>query len=278
MPLSLSLISVNGKNPWILDFIWQVPLSILCQIFLVSTIIKEIELSMTLWPPFLGRDKIFPLKSYPYNVLPKISYNLLSINKITRELNCKATFLPDSVSFFRTWARGGWLPLPGTARDSTSLTMMLHLVEPLGRVFYLHTLLLLKKIVCCGISIWVTPIFNTWNIYFLVSPLMLMSLPYLVMCVFGQKKHRASFPSQPYKPTQHFIRIHSDVWGPSKVTNLLLSLENGGLWPSLMTILVLSGRQIQGHLHLSELLSHRRNAIQYKNCNSTKWQSPEGLV
>ena len=31
--------------------------------------------------------------------VPRISYNLLSISKITRELNCKATFLPDSVSF-----------------------------------------------------------------------------------------------------------------------------------------------------------------------------------
>ncbi|TYK14848.1 reverse transcriptase [Cucumis melo var. makuwa] len=36
-----------------------------------------------------------------HNVLhvSRISYNLLSISKITRELNCKATFLPDSVSF-----------------------------------------------------------------------------------------------------------------------------------------------------------------------------------
>ncbi|KAL0543454.1 hypothetical protein IC582_018550 [Cucumis melo] len=32
------------------------------------------------------------------------------------------------------------------------------------------------------------------------------------------KQHRVSFPSQPYKPTQPFNLIHSDVWGPSKVT------------------------------------------------------------
>ncbi|KAL4021900.1 hypothetical protein IC575_020726 [Cucumis melo] len=32
------------------------------------------------------------------------------------------------------------------------------------------------------------------------------------------KQHRVSFPSQPYKPTQSFTLIHSDVWGPSKVT------------------------------------------------------------
>ncbi|KAL0552941.1 hypothetical protein IC582_012076 [Cucumis melo] len=32
------------------------------------------------------------------------------------------------------------------------------------------------------------------------------------------KQHRVSFPSQPYKPIQPFNLIHSDVWGPSKVT------------------------------------------------------------
>ena len=31
-------------------------------------------------------------------------------------------------------------------------------------------------------------------------------------------KHRVSFPLQPYKPTQLFTFIHSDVWGSSKVT------------------------------------------------------------
>ncbi|TYK04504.1 reverse transcriptase [Cucumis melo var. makuwa] len=31
--------------------------------------------------------------------VPKLSYNLLSISKITRELHCKATFLPKSVCF-----------------------------------------------------------------------------------------------------------------------------------------------------------------------------------
>ncbi|KAA0043254.1 DNA polymerase theta [Cucumis melo var. makuwa] len=33
-----------------------------------------------------------------------------------------------------------------------------------------------------------------------------------------EKQHRVSFLSQPYKPTQPFTFIHSDVWDPSKVT------------------------------------------------------------
>ncbi|KAL0544472.1 hypothetical protein IC582_019588 [Cucumis melo] len=32
------------------------------------------------------------------------------------------------------------------------------------------------------------------------------------------KQHRVSFSSQPYKLTQPFTFIHSDIWGPSKVT------------------------------------------------------------
>ncbi|KAA0042083.1 reverse transcriptase [Cucumis melo var. makuwa] len=32
------------------------------------------------------------------------------------------------------------------------------------------------------------------------------------------QQHRIAFSSQSYKPTQPFILIHSDVWGPSKVT------------------------------------------------------------
>ena len=32
------------------------------------------------------------------------------------------------------------------------------------------------------------------------------------------KQHRVSFPSQPYKSTQPFTLVHSDVWEPSKVT------------------------------------------------------------
>ena len=52
--------------------------------------------------PILGKWKKFSFEGPPlHNVLhvPKISYNLLSISKITHELNCRATFLLDFVSF-----------------------------------------------------------------------------------------------------------------------------------------------------------------------------------
>ncbi|TYK29954.1 reverse transcriptase [Cucumis melo var. makuwa] len=52
--------------------------------------------------PIVEKEQISLFDGFSlHNVLhvPRISYNLLSIRKITHELNCKATFLPDSISF-----------------------------------------------------------------------------------------------------------------------------------------------------------------------------------
>ena len=52
--------------------------------------------------PIAGKRQISLSNGFAlHNVLhvPQISYNLMSISKITRELNYKETFLPDSVSF-----------------------------------------------------------------------------------------------------------------------------------------------------------------------------------
>ncbi|KAA0051253.1 Beta-galactosidase [Cucumis melo var. makuwa] len=52
--------------------------------------------------PITGKGQIAPSDSFTFqNVLhvSKLSYNLLSISKITRELQCKAIFLPESVYF-----------------------------------------------------------------------------------------------------------------------------------------------------------------------------------
>ena len=111
--------------------------------------------------PIAGKGQNFPFKGLSLqNVLhvPKISYNLLSISNNTRKLNCKATFLSDFVSFqdlssMRVFA------LPDIAGDSISLTMIPSLVVALGLVS-LYILIFLNKIVCCGISSWVTQTLN----------------------------------------------------------------------------------------------------------------------
>ena len=52
--------------------------------------------------PIVGKGQIVLFDDFSlHNVfhVPKLSYNLLSISKITRELHYKATFLPESVCF-----------------------------------------------------------------------------------------------------------------------------------------------------------------------------------
>ena len=73
--------------------------------------------------PIAGKGKVSPCAGLSlHNVLhvPKLSYNLLSISKITHELNCKAIFLPDSVSF-QDLSSGKMI---GTARHSRGLYLL----------------------------------------------------------------------------------------------------------------------------------------------------------
>ena len=77
-----------------------------------------------------------------HNVLHvfKISYYLLSISKITHELNCKAKFFHDSVSF------------PGLSLGKTIGTL-LDIVKDSTSLMTAPILLLSNKIVCCGIFV-----------------------------------------------------------------------------------------------------------------------------
>ena len=96
---SINHISIDGKRPWILDsgatnhltgssklFVFHVPCA-------GNETIKITDGSLAL---IVGKGKISPCAGLSlHHVLhvPKISYNSLSISKITRDLNCKATFL-----------------------------------------------------------------------------------------------------------------------------------------------------------------------------------------
>ncbi|KAA0039144.1 Beta-galactosidase [Cucumis melo var. makuwa] len=106
MPQSLGLISVDGKNPWILD----------------SGATDHLTADDSL-APIASKGQIVPFDGFALqNVLhvPKLSYNLLSISKITRELHCKAIFLPESV-YFQDMSSGRTI---GTARHSRGLYIL----------------------------------------------------------------------------------------------------------------------------------------------------------
>ena len=89
------------------------------------------------------------------------------------------------------------------AGDCTSLTMTPPIVVSLRLVYCLPILVFLDMTLCLMFS----HVFSKIDV----------SLLYCDVCIRA-KQHRVSFPSQPYKPTRPFTLIHSDVWGPSKVT------------------------------------------------------------
>ncbi|KAL0556854.1 hypothetical protein IC582_005371 [Cucumis melo] len=94
------------------------------------------------------------------------------------------------------------------------------IVVCLGLVYCHPTLALLNKTVCCEF-LTEPPKFYIYAI-FISPPFSKLDVSSLScdVCIRA-KQHRVSFPSQPYKPTQPFTLIHSDIWGPSKVTTSL---------------------------------------------------------
>ncbi|KAL0533496.1 hypothetical protein IC582_027528 [Cucumis melo] len=123
MSQSLSLISVDGQNPWILDSGATDHLTSFSEHFVSYTSCagnEKIWIANGSLAPIVGKGQIVLFDGFSlHNVLhvPKLFYNLLSISKITRELYCKATFLPESVCF-QDLSLGRAI---GTARHSMGL-------------------------------------------------------------------------------------------------------------------------------------------------------------
>ncbi|KAA0048527.1 transportin-3 isoform X1 [Cucumis melo var. makuwa] len=126
MPQSLGLISVDGKNPWILDSGATDHLTGSSEHFISYAPCagnEKIRIADGSLAPIAGKGQIVPFDGFALqNVLhvPKLSYNLLSISKITRELHCKAIFLPESV-YFQDMSSGRTI---GTARHSRRLYIL----------------------------------------------------------------------------------------------------------------------------------------------------------
>ncbi|TYK26806.1 Beta-galactosidase [Cucumis melo var. makuwa] len=105
MSQSFGLISVDGTNTWILDSGTTDHLTGFSEHFVTYTPCagnEKIRIADGSLAPIAGKEQIVLFDCFSLqNVLhvPKLSYNLLSISKITRELHYKATFLPESVCF-----------------------------------------------------------------------------------------------------------------------------------------------------------------------------------
>ncbi|KAA0046032.1 Beta-galactosidase [Cucumis melo var. makuwa] len=196
MPQSLGLISVDGKNPWILDSGATDHLTGSSEHFISYASCasnEKIRIADGSLAPIAGKGKIVPFDgSALQNVLhvPKLSYNLLSISNIACELHCKVIFLPESINF-QDMSSGRTI---GTARHSRGL----YILDDDTSCSSLSRVSLLSSYISTSEQDYVSSLSCD-------------------VCIRA-KQHRVSFPSQPYKPTQSFNLIHNDVWGPSKVT------------------------------------------------------------
>ena len=184
--------------------------------------------------------------------MPKISYNLLSISKIIKDLHCQAIFSPNAVSFQDLNLRR-WLALPSTVGDSTYLMMMLSLGIVLGLVSCL-IFPFFKTIVCHGIFVLAIQIFNIWNIFFLTCFLKWMFLHCLVMFVIMQNDLGSHFPLNPTNlPNPLPLSIAMFKGPPGSV----LPQGNVGLLPSSMIIPI----SLRSFPSLINLRSHRSSNI-----------------
>ncbi|TYK24463.1 Cysteine-rich RLK (RECEPTOR-like protein kinase) 8 [Cucumis melo var. makuwa] len=118
--------SVDGKNPWILDSRATDHLTGSSEHFISYAPCagnEKIQIADGSLASIASKGQIVSFDGFALqNVfhVPKLSYNLLSINKITRELHCKAIFLPESV-YFQNISSGRMID---TARHSRGLYIL----------------------------------------------------------------------------------------------------------------------------------------------------------
>ncbi|KAL0557503.1 hypothetical protein IC582_006047 [Cucumis melo] len=188
IPQSSSLICVNGKNPWILDSGTTDHLTRSSKHF-VSYIPcasnGTIRIAYGSLAPIAGKRKISPCAGLFLN-------NVLHFGKMigTAQHSRGLYLLNDDTSSSST-SRTSLLSSYFTTSEQDCMLLHFHLGHP--NFQYMKHLFphLFSKIDVSTLS--------------------------CDVCI-RTKQHRVSFPSQPYKPTHPFTLVHSDIWGPSKIT------------------------------------------------------------
>ena len=158
-------------------------------------------------------------------LVPKFSCNLLSISKLTRDLNCVAKF-SSSHCLFQDLASGMMI---GNAKESKGLYWFRAAGKQDSQAHHVSfsdprlnlsldsnkesTIMLLHYRLGHPNFMYLSKMFPA---------LFKNKNPKLFQCEICQfSKHcRNSYPSQNYKPSKPFSIIHSDIWGPSRVHNI----------------------------------------------------------
>jgi len=151
-----------------------------------------------------------PLPSLPLDsvlYIPKCPFNLVSVSKLTRTLNCAITFVDDSVVI----QDRGTGQMIGVGRESQGLY---HLSQPPASI-------------ACTVTESPTLLHNrlghpsVLKLQKMVPGFSKLSSLNCESCQLG-KHSRSSFPKRVNnRATSPFELVHSDVWGPSRVSSVL---------------------------------------------------------
>ena len=151
--------------------------------------------------------------------VPKLECNLISISKITRDLNCVTKFL-SNLCVFQVLDSEKTI---GSAELCAGLYLLKadapeNKVQKGSFVAYI-----LDKNNCSAEMLWHYRLGHPNFMYLRkLFPTLINKNKKFPNCEVCQlSKHtRNSFPAHKYKPTQPFSMVHSDVWGPSRVKNI----------------------------------------------------------
>lgn len=150
--------------------------------------------------------------------VPKLACNLLSVSKLSKDSNCRITFFESHCEF----------------QDQNS-GMMIGRARMIEGLYYFDEIPISNKKAQSfsstssnstrkKIMLWHQRLGHPSFLYLkhlfpkLFEGIDCSSL-HCESCVFA-KNHRSSYPQRGYQASKPFYMIHSDVWGPSKVTTL----------------------------------------------------------
>src|ERR1044072_1910570 len=153
------------------------------------------------------------------NVLyvPKLDCNLLSVSKLTNDLDCVTKFLPKLCEF-QILGSGKMI---GNAKECAGLYLLQ--VDDFWSKPKADSCAVVSSSYENSVMLWHYRLGHP-NFMYLekMFPSLFNKSQRRFQCEVCQiSKHtRNSYPAQSYKPSQPFSLIHSDVWGPSRVKNV----------------------------------------------------------
>ena len=151
--------------------------------------------------------------------IPNLSCNLLSVSKITKDLNCFVTFTPSHCVF----------------QDQITRRMIWY-AERKGALYYLNTHWKIGDSISQALITTNNPskVYQIWLWHKWLGHPLIFIMEKMFLTLFGKTKsydfhcevcelvkhHHVPFPIRNKKETSLFSLTHIDVWGPSRIPNI----------------------------------------------------------